>query len=117
MDDGFQAGAQRWVVDCFGPEVAADPSERLRRFLEEGLELAQSLGATPELVAQIAAYVFARAPGAPGQEVGGTLMTLAALCSAHGLDMMAEGRAELARIDRPEVITAIRAKHAAKPRF
>ena len=117
MDEAFQAAAQRWVVECFGPEVAMDPAERMRRFLEEGLELAQSLGASRAMVDQIAEYVFDREPGAPGQEIGGAMMTLAALCSAHGFDMLAEGRAELARIDRPEVIDAIRAKHAVKPQF
>lgn len=117
MDDGFQADAQRWVVACFGPEVAMDRAERMRRFLEEGLELAQSLGCPREVVGQIVDYVYARPAGEPGQEIGGVMMTLAALCSAHGFDMAGEGRAELARIDRPEVIATIRAKHAGKPRF
>lgn len=115
--DGFQARAQDWVVACFGPEVAVDRAERARRFLEEALELAQAAGCSADMVGQVAQHVFSRPPGTVGQEVGGVMMTLAALCSAHGLDMAGEGRAELARIDRPEAIAAIRAKHAAKPRF
>ena len=94
-----------------------DWAERIRRFLEEGRELAQSLGCPHEVVGQIVDYVHARPAGEPGQEIGGVMMTLAALCSARGFDMAGEGWAELARIDRPEVIAAIRANHAGKPRF
>jgi hypothetical protein len=43
------------------------------------------------------------------------MVTLAALCLAHGLDMHGAGETELARISQPETITRIRMKQASKP--
>lgn len=60
-------------------------------------------------------YTFDRDKGEPPQEVGGVMITLAALCAANGIDMAGEGHRELGRINRPEVIDKIRGKHAAKP--
>jgi hypothetical protein len=111
----FQRRVEPWVQACFGPEVAVDHIERNHRFLEEALELAQACGASAQEVSKLAAYVFARPAGTKEQEVGGVMVTLAALCSAHGMDMHADGDAELAAI-WPKV-EAIRAKWLAKPSF
>lgn len=111
----FQDRAAPWMQDCFGSEVAADRLERGDRHLEEVLELLQSGGYPPERVAALTTYVYARPAGEPAQEVGGVMLTLAAYCNAHGLDMHAAGDAELARVSTPEMIARIRAKQAAKP--
>ena len=100
------------MLACFGEAIARDRVERNFRFLEESMELAQSLGATAEQAHQVVDYVFGRTPGEPGQEAGGVMVTLAALCAAAGIDMHQCGETELARIWTD--IEAIRAKQAAK---
>ena len=110
----FQDGVASWMLACFGAQIAADGVERNHRFLEEALELVQSLGCTHEEALRLVAYVYSRPIGEPAQEVGGVMVTLAALCSAHGLDMVAAGGAELERVWTK--IEQIRAKQAAKPK-
>jgi hypothetical protein len=110
----FQHRVQPWLSQCFGAEIAADTVERNHRFLEEALELVQSTGCTQSEAHQLVDYVFGRPVGEPAQEVGGVMVTLAALCLANGLDMHNAGEIELARIWTK--VEAIRAKQAAKPK-
>ena len=112
----FQQRVQPWLLECFGAEIAADRMERNHRFLEESLELVQSLGCTASEAHQLVDYVFGRPVGDPPQEVGGVMVTLAALCLASGLDMHDAGEVELVRISVPEIVAKIRAKQAAKPK-
>lgn len=112
----FQQRVQPWLLECFGAEIAADRIERNHRFLEESLELVQALGCTASEAHQLVDYVFGRPVGDPPQEVGGVMVTLAALCLASGLDMHGAGEVELARISAPELVAKIRAKQAAKPK-
>lgn len=110
----FQARVQPWLLECFGELIAGDREERNHRFLEEALELVQSLGCTASEAHQLVDYVFGRPVGEPAQEAGGVMVTLAALCLANNLDMHACGETELARIWTK--VEAIRAKQAAKPK-
>ncbi|MBW6524464.1 hypothetical protein KZ810_13225 [Sphingomonas sp. RHCKR47] len=110
----FQERVQPWLLACFGEMIAGDREERNHRFLEEALELVQSTGCTASEAHQLVDYVFARPVGEPVQEVGGVMVTLAALCLANHLDMHAAAEAELARIWTK--VEAIRAKQAAKPK-
>lgn len=110
----YQARVHKWVVSCFGEAVAADGVERNHRFLEEALELVQATGCSASEAHQLVDYVFGRPIGEPGQEVGGVMNTLAALCNAHGLDLDGEAERELARVWT--ISDKIRAKHAAKPK-
>ncbi|WP_236884597.1 hypothetical protein [Delftia tsuruhatensis] len=110
----FQQRVQPWLMECFGPVISADKQERNHRFLEEALETVQAAGCTASEAHQLVDYVFGRPVGELGQEVGGTMVTLAALCLAHGVDMHAEAEKELARIWTK--VEAIRAKQAAKPK-
>ncbi|WP_241238586.1 UPF0175 family protein [Burkholderia gladioli] len=112
----LQSRVQPWMLECFGPTIAADRVERNHRFLEEALELVQSLGCTASEAHQLVDYTFGRPVGEPAQEVGGVMVTLAALCLANTLDMHAAGEAELARISAPAMVKKIRAKQAAKPK-
>lgn len=112
----FQQRVQPWLLECFGAEIAADRVERNHRFLEESLELVQALGCTASEAHQLVDYVFGRPVGDPPQEVGGVMVTLAALCLANALDMHGAGEVELARISAPELVAKIRAKQAAKPK-
>ncbi|WBO23980.1 hypothetical protein [Sphingomonas abietis] len=110
----FQTRVGPWLLECFGEMIAGDREERNHRFLEEALELVQACGCTASEAHQLVDYVFDRLVGDPAQEVGGVMVTLAALCLANGLDMHRAGEIELARIWAK--VDAIRAKQAAKPR-
>jgi hypothetical protein len=112
--EAFQARVHPWMMACFGAEISADRLERCDRFIEEALELVQSTGYDKDRAHQLVEYVYGRDPGNPPQEVGGVMVTLAALCLAFKLDMHEAGETELARIWTK--VDAIRAKQAAKPR-
>lgn len=113
----FQTRVDGWMQECFGPEISADQVERNHRFLEEALELVQALGCTKDEAHKLVDYVYGRAVGDPPQEVGGVMVTLAALCLANGMDMDAAAETELSRILQPEVVTKIREKQKRKPAF
>lgn len=111
----FQDRVQGWMQLCFGAEISADKLERNDRFIEEALELVQSLGYDAARAHALVDYVFGRPVGVPEQEVGGVMVTLAALCAPNGLDMAVAGEVELERILHPDLVAKIRAKQAAKP--
>jgi NTP pyrophosphatase (non-canonical NTP hydrolase) len=111
----FQDRVDRWLLACFGPKIARDATERNHRFLEEALELAQACDCTKAEALQLVDYVFGREQGDIGQEVGGVMNTLAALCLARDLDMIEAGHIELDRCWTK--VEKIRAKQAAKPKF
>jgi hypothetical protein len=113
-DDLLQPRVQPWLMACFGAMIAGDREERNHRFLEEALELVQSCGCTASEAHQLVDYVFGRPVGERDQEVGGVMITLAALCLANSLDMHSAGERELARIWT--MVEKIRAKQAAKPK-
>ncbi|HEP6431533.1 TPA: Lar family restriction alleviation protein [Burkholderia cenocepacia] len=111
----FQQRVRPWILACFGAEISADVPERNHRFFEEAGELVQSRGMTREEAHALVDYTWSRPVGEPAQEVGGVMVTLAALCLANGLDMHAAGERELARVNEPSTIERIRAKQATKP--
>lgn len=111
----FQAAVHEWMLRCFGVEIAGDKVERNHRFLEEALELVQSAGTTREEALKLVDYVYGRPVGELHQEVGGTMVTLAALCQANGISMEISGEVELNRCWGK--IEQIRAKQAAKPKM
>jgi NTP pyrophosphatase (non-canonical NTP hydrolase) len=94
----FQRRVQDWMIEAFSMEVCRDSQERNHRFLEEALELVQSCGCTASEAHQLVDYVYARDQGEINQEVGGVMVTLAAHCLAHDVDMNAAGETELARV-------------------
>lgn len=110
----FQSRVQPWMLECFGAEIAADKIERNHRFFEEATETVQANGMTRSEAHQLVDYTFDRPVGELHQEIGGVMVTLAALCLASGQDMHAAGETELARIWTK--VEAIRAKQAAKPK-
>lgn len=110
----FQGRVRPWMLACFGEEVSNDKLERGDRLLEEVLELLQSGQYPKERVAALVGYVWSRPEGEPAQEVGGVMVTLAAYCLAHGIDMHSAAETELARIWTK--VEKIRAKQAAKPK-
>lgn len=110
----FQGRVAEWMLACFGEAIAADRMERNHRFLEESLELVQANGCTQSEAHQLVDYVFNRPIGELEQEVGGVMVTLAALCGASGTDMHKCGDTELDRVWKK--MDQIRAKQAAKPK-
>ena len=111
----LQSRVAEWMQVCFGPEISADKLERGDRLLEEVFELLQSGDYPTERIQALRDYVWSRAKGEPHKEVGGVMITLAAYCLAHGLDMHDAGEDEIARITHPDVVRKIRRKQAEKP--
>ncbi len=111
----FQARVWDWMQACFGYAISMDGIERNHRFFEESTELVQAKGMTREEAHQLVDYVYNRPVGEVDQEVGGVMVTLAALCLADGTSMMDCGETELSRIWTK--VDQIRAKQANKPKF
>lgn len=109
----FQIRVSRWMAECFGEKISSDKIERNHRFLEEALELVQANDCTQSEAHQLVDYVYGRPVGELYQEIGGVMVTLAALCLASGEDMHDNGEKELVRVWGK--IDKIRAKQAAKP--
>ena len=95
----YQDEVGHWMHVCFGPEISADKLERGDRFIEEALELAQTCpGFSKERAHALVDYVFDRPQGEINQEVGGVMVTLAALCNTFKVDIGAAAETEVARI-------------------
>jgi hypothetical protein len=110
----FQNRVAPWMQECFGAEISSDKVERNHRFIEEALELVQACGCSRADALRLVDYVYGRPVGVPEQEVGGVMVTLAALCLANGMDMHLAGDVELDRVWTK--VEAIRAKQASKPK-
>lgn len=110
----FQAEVWDWMMRCFSDRTARSRRERAFRMLEEALELFQSLDCDVEDALRLVQYVYGRPVGVPEQEVGGLMMTLAALCGAAEVDLQKAAYNELWRVNTPEVLEKIRAKRAAR---
>jgi len=110
----FQLKTNNWMLHTFGTAVARDKSERCHRLLEETLELVQSLGCIASEAHQLVDYVFGRPVGEPEQELGGTMVCLAALANAAYLNLDNAAEAELARCWQN--VEKIRAKWKTKPK-
>ena len=108
----FQESAEAWAKACFGDRYDRDKMERADRFLEEALELLQSLGYPRERIAELVDYVYGRPAGDPAQEMGGTMLTLALLAGANGLDAEVCAEVELERVHGK--IEKIRAKQKSR---
>jgi hypothetical protein len=111
----FQRRVVNWAVECFAQPLATENRcERYQRFYEEATELAQ-LELSREQAHAIVDWKYDRPPGVVEDEVGGTLITLALLCSHHGFNMMTVGEIILQncwlRIEK------IREKQKTKPSF
>jgi hypothetical protein len=112
----FQRSVRTWILECFGSEISDHKQERNQRFLEESLELVQSCGMSRIDAHWLVDYVYSRPTGYKDQEIGGTLVTLAALCGAHQIHMGLAAEHELQRIQDRDVVEKIRIKQATKPR-
>ncbi len=104
-----------WCGHVFaGRDSWRTKQERTRRFLEEALELAQACEMSRADAETLVAYVYGRPVGKLRQELGGTVMTLAALAEQLGMDAEAAGYEEMERVEAPEVSEKVRAKQVHK---
>lgn len=109
----YQSDVHGWMLECFGTEISANCTERNHRFLEEALELVQACGCTVQDAHQLVDYVFSRPTGEKTQEVGGVMVTLAALCQAQDINLGKAAKQELSRVWTK--VDQIRAKQLKKP--
>ena len=112
--DAFQGRTSDWVRECFSSRICTARKERSFRFLEEALELVQALELTADDARLVVDYVYGRPAGDPSQEVGGVMVTLAALCWNERMFLQSAAFTELERIEQPEIMDKIRAKQDAK---
>lgn len=111
----FQKRVMAWANSCFAASIVTEKPERNHRFLEESLELVQSLGTTANEAHMLVDYVYGRPIGEPHQEMGGVMVTLALLAEVNNLDALVDGEREYWRITQPDVMAKIRAKQLTKP--
>lgn len=76
-----QAEVLSWVRSTFGPE-SVTVGERILRFLEEAIELAQAEDVPVWMARRLLEHVYSKLPGDPCQEAGGVGVTLLAYCEA-----------------------------------
>lgn len=104
-----------WGMATFGPNVMGDKREQVIRFLEEAMELAQSLGLDVEDTLRIAQFVFQRKPGKPRKEIGDVAIMLSYLSRLEGTTIEDAHRQQLSEvIGRSNII---REKRKNKPAF
>lgn len=87
-----------WAELAFGREEATGLPQRGIRLLEEAIEAFQAAGGDEMIAHKLVAYVFARPPGAIGQELGGVAVTVLALAAAAGLSADEEECREIHRV-------------------
>jgi hypothetical protein len=110
-----QRAIRTWCEGTFTGIVNwSNPRERAFRFLEEALELFQSLDLSREDAEIVLNYVFNRPAGEPSQEIGGVMITLLALGANQDLDVHECMMKEFYRIHEPEVRAKIRKKQLEK---
>lgn len=86
-----------WAADMFGP-IALDRRERMARFLEEAIELAQADGMMPDIIEKIVQRVYSRPPGPINKEVGQVQATLELYAQVMGISANAEAAREFNRV-------------------
>ncbi len=109
----FQREVDAWMDVCFGATIKADVQEHCDRFVEEALEFVQAAGYSADRAHALVDYTFGRPQGEINQEVGGVMVTLAAMCNTLGVDIGSAAETEMARVWTK--VDQIRAKQAAKP--
>jgi len=109
--DERQALTHNWVRSTFGSH--ADSKERVRRLLEETIELVQAEGASLEEVEAVARHVYSKPVGEVAQEAGGVGICLLAYCASRGLSADKCEASELSRV-LTKTADHFRARHQKK---
>ena len=109
----FQVRCLKWILAWLNSKLVWNKQERNQRFLEESLELVQSLDMDRETAHKLVDYVFGRPKGEPKQELGGVMNTLAILAETNSMSMWQAAEEELSRCW--DNIETIKAKQKLKP--
>jgi NTP pyrophosphatase (non-canonical NTP hydrolase) len=100
--DQRQQLVTEWAQSAFGREEATSLPQRGIRLLEEAIEAFQACGGDEDVAHKLITFVFARPPGAIGQELGGVAVTVLALAAAAGVSADEEECREIQRVlDKP----------------
>lgn len=101
----YQSKVAQWVIDCFGYSSLISTKSRSERFIEESIELVQSVHMPKEHVLALVEHVYSRPIGDVEQEVGGVMVTLSALCTSQNITLSrASNKGLLDCVDRKEKI-------------
>jgi 3-hydroxyacyl-CoA dehydrogenase len=101
-------------ADVFGSASMICRNERLKRFLEEAVELARTGGLTDTEVHAVVAYELGRPVGPDlAQELGGAGVTLYSLSASFDFSLDTCVKTEIQRVAANK--ERCRAKHASKP--
>lgn len=112
----YQESCVAWVSETFALPIVVGRQERIQRFFEEAVELAEACGGHRDVMHQLVDWVYDKGrPGDIGDEIGGVMITLHLLGDVWGLDTQAcaDGTLHSAN-ERKE---QIRAKQITKPVF
>lgn len=113
MQPRYQDRVRDWTKKCFGDSVDLDNQTRQVQLLEEVLELLQAVGLSKDIVAQMVELVYSKEKGDIYLETGDVIVSLAAFCTCHGLNMSHCGEKALEIcIENTE---KIRQKQSSKP--
>lgn len=93
----FQVRCLKWILTWLNSNLIYNKQERNQRFLEEALELVQSLDMDRETAHKLVNYIFDRPKGEPKQELGGVMNTLAILSEINSMSMWEAAEEELTR--------------------
>jgi len=109
-----QSRVARWLDLVFTEAEIVDWRERVLRFVEEAIELAQAVHLDAATLHRLVDYVYSRPVGEVSQEVAGCLVTLYAAAHSLGVDSDEVFEDEFKRIHRPEVLARIRRRQSEK---
>lgn len=108
----FQQRVTNWLSYCFGYAQSRSKQDRIHRFIEEALELAQAAGCPKADIEALLNHVYAKEPSNVANEVGDVMLTLAGVANAYSCDADACGERSLQKVW--EKCEQIRAKQASK---
>lgn len=110
----YQVAVADQIDRLWGTTARHNIKERAQRFLEEAVELVQSCGLGAQDIPPIVQWVYNRETGPVDREVGGTMVTLAALCARIAVNLPEAAVMELNRLmdKSPE---EMRKRHNNKP--
>lgn len=111
--DERQQKVAAWVRSTFGDHRLFSIPERVRRLVEEVIEVAQAEGMDPDAIKGIVDYVYGRPAGDPAQEAGGVGVTLLAYCTSRGFSAEQTEINEVDRVTKIDQAT-FRNRHQAK---
>ena len=111
--DSFQCATEHWADKCFGNGGRSDLYTRHVRFYEEATELIQAGNISREHAHMLVDYVYGRPTGEVMQEIGGVMITVSLLASAHEHHLREAANRELTRCW--DKMDAIREKQKMKP--